>query len=106
MTGDDYGDGVDADSEESLKLVHTGPFLSPCWLSKYCERRGYAFSGMDTEALVPTGTDGCSIDDFGVACGGDEDTDTEATAAPAGDATTAATTAATPAAEPMEPQVL
>lgn len=42
----------------------------------------------------------------GVACGGDEDTDTEATAAPAGDATTAATTAATPAAEPMEPQVL
>ena len=42
----------------------------------------------------------------GVACGGDEDTDTEATAAPAGDATTAATTAARPAAEPMEPQVL
>ncbi len=43
---------------------------------------------------------------LGVACGGDEDTDTEATAAPSGDATTAATAAATPAADSTEPQVL
>lgn len=42
----------------------------------------------------------------GVACGGDDDTETEATAAPSGDATTAATAAATPAPDNAEPQVL